>query len=239
MNLINNFLFSFFPYLAVFIFIFGSVYRYLNIQHSYSSLSSQFLEKKMLFFSSIPFHFGILVMILFHLCAFIFPDFVINFLRTPEKLIFFETLGLIFGISVFFGIFFFLIRRFNNKRLQMVTTKLDVVIELVLLIQIFLGCLIAIEFRWGSIWFASSLSPYLWSLINFNPSLDIILNMNFFIKSHVFLAFFILFLFPFGRLVHFFVAPFHYIFRSNQIVRWNIDKKKAKEFWTIHRPNNN
>lgn len=241
MNWINNFLFVFFPYTSFIVFILGVTYRYFYNQHTYSSLSSQFLEKKNLYFASIPFHFGMLFLIIMHFTAFLFPNFIINFLRTPTKLVIFETIALAFGLSVFIGLFLMILRRFANKRIEVVTTRMDIFIEFILFFQALLGCIIAINFRWGSVWFASSLSPYLWSLINLNPSIDIILNMNIFIKIHVFFAFLIFFVFPFSRLVHILVAPFHYIFRTYQIVRWNFDRKSIKslKIWNYNLPKNN
>ncbi|MBI2537865.1 MAG: respiratory nitrate reductase subunit gamma [Gemmatimonadetes bacterium] len=61
MNALNTFLFVAFPYVAVMVFVVGVVYRYRQKGFTVSSLSSQFLEGKTLFWGSIPFHLGILV----------------------------------------------------------------------------------------------------------------------------------------------------------------------------------
>lgn len=47
-------LFVAFPYLAVMLAVIVGVYRYVTDRFSYSSLSSQFLENRRLFWSSVP-----------------------------------------------------------------------------------------------------------------------------------------------------------------------------------------
>jgi len=53
-------LFAVFPYVALALAIVVSFYRYATDRFSYSSLSSQFLENRVLFWGSVPWHYGIL-----------------------------------------------------------------------------------------------------------------------------------------------------------------------------------
>ena len=62
------------------------------------------------------------------------------------------------------------------------------------------------------------------------------------IKAHIVGAFVIIGIIPFTRLMHFLVAPFHYIFRPFQLVMWTWDRKRVRDpktVWTVHRPKNN
>ena len=72
-GMLSNLLFMVFPYLAFVIFLIGSVYRYRAKGFQVSSLSSEFLERKKLFWGSQPFHWGLLVLFFGHLIAFLFP----------------------------------------------------------------------------------------------------------------------------------------------------------------------
>ena len=56
-------LFAVLPYMAFFTFFLGTIQRYRQRTFSYSSLSSQFLENQRHFWSLVPFHYGILVVI--------------------------------------------------------------------------------------------------------------------------------------------------------------------------------
>ena len=61
------------------------------------------------------------------------------------------------------------------------------------------------------------------------------------IKLHIVGAFLIFLLIPFSRLVHFLVAPFHYIWRPYQVVIWYWDRKRIRQpdtAWADNRPRN-
>lgn len=241
-NLYNNFFFIALPYIAVIVFLVGTIYRYRSTKFGYSSLSSQFLEGKKLFWGSIPFHIGILVVFLGHLTAFLFPRETLLWNSEPVRLIILEVSAFIFGLSVLFGLITLFVRRITNDRLRVVTTKMDIFIELLLIVVVILGCWIALGYRWGSSWFAADLSPYLWSIVTLSPQIDAVSAMPVVIKLHIILAFSIVLIFPFTRLVHLLVAPLHYITRPYQIVIWNWDRKAIRDPqtpWSPTLPKNN
>ena len=240
MNALNTFLFVAFPYAAVIVFIFGVAYRYRRQGFTVSSLSSQFLEGKKLFWGTIPFHIGILVVFFGHLTAFLLPRATLAWNSIPVRLIVLEVTAFTFGLSVLVGLAALMVRRFTNPRIRAVTTKTDIAIELLLLAQVVLGCWIALGFRWGASWFAADLSPYLWSLVKLAPETGPVFALPWVIKLHIVGAFAILFMVPFSRLVHFVVAPLHYITRPYQQVMWNWDRKSIRNPnmpWSKTRPN--
>jgi nitrate reductase gamma subunit len=242
MTSLNNFLFIAFPYIAIVVCIVGSIYRYKSNAFKYSSLSSQFLEGKKVFWGIVPFHFGILLLFVGHLLVFLFPEKVLEWNSNPVRLILHEGIGFTFGISVLLGLTILIVRRWFNPRLQMVTNRMDVFIELLLLSQIILGCWIALGYRWGSSWFAADLSPYLWSIFAFDPQIAAVSALPVVIKLHIIGAFLIVLLIPFSRLVHFLVAPVHYLWRPYQVVMWYWDKKQVRQpktAWQATRPKNN
>ncbi len=241
-NLFNNFFFIALPYIAVIVFLIGTIYRYRSTSFGYSSLSSQFLEGKKLFWGSIPFHIGILVVFFGHLTAFLFPRETLLWNSEPVRLIILEVSAFIFGLSVLFGLIMLFARRITNPRLRVVTTKMDIFIELFLIVEVILGCWIALGYRWGSSWFAADLSPYLWSIVKLSPQIDAVSAMPVVIKIHIIIAFSIVLIFPFTRLVHFLVAPLHYITRPYQRVIWNWDRKAIRDpktAWSPTPPKNN
>jgi nitrate reductase gamma subunit len=135
-----------------------------------------------------------------------------------------------------------MVRRFTNPRIRAVTTKADIAIELLLLAQVVFGCWIALGFRWGASWFAADLSPYLWSLVKLTPETPAVFALPWVIKLHIVGAFAILFMVPFTRLVHFVVAPMHYIVRPYQLVMWNWDRRAIRDPstpWSKARPRAN
>lgn len=241
MNALNTFLFVVFPYLAVFVFIGGVIYRRRRKGFTVSSLSSQFLEGGKLFWGSIPFHIGLLVVLGGHLVAFLFPQGILAWNSSPIRLIILEASAFVFGLTVVIGLGSLMVRRFTNPRIRAVTTRMDVAIEVLLFVQVVLGCWIAVGFRWGSSWFAADLSPYLWSLVKFSPEPAAVFALPWVIKLHIAGAFLILFMVPFTRLIHFIVAPLDYLVRPYQQVMWNWDRKAIRDpgtAWSPTRPKN-
>ncbi len=241
MNLLNNFLFIVFPYVGGIVFILGVTYRFRTAGYQTSSMSSQFLEGEKLFFGITAFHVGLGIIFFGHLTAFLFPRDVLLWNSHPVRLIILEVTAFAFGISIIVGLLALLFRRLSDARIRAVTTRMDLVIEFLLFAQVVLGCWIAIGYRWGSSWFAADLSPYLWSLVKFNPKIEAVIAMPLVIKLHIIGAFLILLLVPFTRLVHFIAIPIKYLWRPYQKVVWNWNRKKVrdpKESWSRKRPKN-
>jgi len=242
MNSLDYFFFSAYPYIAIIVFLIGTVYRYKEKGFKLTSLSAQFLEGKQGFWGTVPLHFGILMVFLGHLVAFLFPKSVLAWNSDPARLIIHEGLAFTFAVALVVGLVALIIRRLVNPRLKVVTTRMDLFVELFLLAQILLGCWIALGYRWGSSWFAADLSPYLWSILKLNPQPEAVIAMPFVIKAHIVGAFSIILIFPFTRLVHILVAPFHYLWRPYQVVIWYWDRKRVREAdtaWSEARPRNN
>lgn len=242
MDILNNFFFIALPYIAFVVFLIGTIFKYRYQKFKFSSLSSQFLEGKKLFWGSIPFHFGILILFFGHLIAFLIPKSIILWNSDPLRLLFLEISSFIAAICVFIGLILLYARRLTDERIRMVTTKMDVFIELLLLFQIFTGIYTALFFRWGSSWFASTVSPYLKSIFTLSPDISAMSAMPLMFKLHVIGAFVILLMTPFTRLVHFLVYPLNYLWKPYQQVIWNWNKRKVrspKTPWSIHRPKNN
>ena len=161
MNLLNNFLFIALPYAALAVFLTGTIYRYKTNGFKVSSLSSQFLEGGGIYIFAVLFHFGILVVFLGHLIVFLFPGATLAWHSSVVRLIADEVVVFTFGLSVLIGLGALFIRRISHPRVMAVTTRMDIAIELLLLIQIVLGLWVALGYRWGYYWFASDMSPYL------------------------------------------------------------------------------
>ncbi len=213
-------LFGVFPYVAIILAVVGTFWRYWSDKFSYSSLSSQFLETKQLFWGSVPWHYGILVVLTGHLVAFLFPRSILGWNGVPIRLYILEGLALIFGILAVVGLALLIVRRLNNPRLWKVTSTMDVVLLLVLLAQVIAGVWTAIFYRWGSSWFAAFATPYLWSILKFQPDIALVSNMPWMVQTHIVGGFVLLALLPFTRLVHLLSFPYEYMWRPPQVVIW-------------------
>jgi nitrate reductase gamma subunit len=218
---LNQMLFGVFPYVAIAVAIGGSIWRYVRNEFSYSSLSSQFLENKQLFWGSVLWHYGVLFVLAGHLVGFLIPRSVLAWNGVPWRLYVLEGSALAFGFMTLFGIILLIARRVTNSRVRVVTSRMDVVLLIVLLIQVAAGVWTAIFHRWGSSWYAGFAVPYLVSILKFSPDISLVSNLPFMVQTHIIDGFVLIFLMPFTRLVHFLVAPLGYVGRPHQVVVWN------------------
>ena len=213
-------LFAVLPYVVAVLFLLVTIQRYRSQSFSYSSLSSQFLENKQHFWALVPFHYGIIAVLLGHVIAFAFPREVLAWNGDPLRLYILEITALVFGLLTLVGIISIIIRRHTFSKIRTVTSLLDVVLYVMLAVQVAAGVYVAVFHPWGSSWFASSATPYLWSLITLQPDINYVIAMPFMVKLHIVNAYLVIGLFPFTRLVHVLVVPNPYLWRRPQVVRW-------------------
>lgn len=217
---LDVFLFGALPYVAMTVFFIVTIQRYRQRSFTYSSLSSQFLENDQHFWGLVPFHYGLLVVLAGHVVAFVFPRAILAWNGRPVRLYILEVSALICGLLTVAGLGMGLVRRAHNTRVRGVTTPGDWVLFAMLLFQVATGVLVAVAHGWGSSWFAAALSPYLWSLVKFQPALGYITALPWLVKLHIVSAFLLIGYFPFTRLVHVLVVPNQYLWRRTQVVRW-------------------
>ena len=217
---VHQFYFMVLPYIAMLIFFLGTIFRYRKAPYSYSSLSSQFLENRRHFWGVVPFHYGIITVLIGHIVAFLLPRQILAWNSQPLRLYILEISALIFGLLTVVGLVGAIARRATVPKVRQVTNVFDWVVLALLLTQVVSGVYVALFHPWGSSWFASAIAPYLWSLVKFNPDLGYVAMLPIGVKIHIVLAYLIIGLAPFTRLVHILVAPNPYLWRRQQVVRW-------------------
>ncbi len=216
------------PYVALVIFLLVTIQRYRSQAFTYSSLSSQFLENKHHFWGMVPFHYGIIVILLGHIIGFLVPRQILLWNSHPLRLYILEISALAFGLMTLVGLINLVIRRCTDVKCKTVTSPTDWILFVFLAVQVFSGIYIALFHPWGSSWFAAVGAPYLWSLAKLNPQISSIAVMPFMVKAHIVNAYLIIAFFPFTRLVHILVVPNPYLWRRIQVVRWYWDRKSIR-----------
>jgi nitrate reductase gamma subunit len=214
-------LFGVFPYVAVAIAVAVGIYRYRFDRYSWTSHSSQFLESRVLFWGSVPWHYALLVILLAHFLAFLFPESWGALLGRPVRLYLLEITGIALGITTVVALALLIVRRAGDVRLAAVTTAVDWVLLAALLLQVASGVYIALTLRWGSVWYLHTATPWLWSLVRFDPQVQYLAVLPWIVKFHAVNAFVLVALFPFSRLVHVISVPLAYLWRPAQLVIWN------------------
>ena len=219
--MLDLFLFAALPYVAIVLFLGVSIQRYRHNPYSFSSLSSQFLESKRLFWGSVPFHLGIVVLFFGHLIGFLFPRQVMIWNRVPARLFILETSAMVAALLCLVGLCGLIYRRSTSDRLRANTSVADIVVYVLLLFSIGTGLWVALTLRWGSSWYAQAAAPYVWSIFKFDPQIQYVAVLPLAAKLHIIGAWVLFAAFSFTRLVHVLVTPVPYLWRPLQLVIWN------------------
>jgi len=214
----NDLLFGVLPYVAIAVVVVVTIARWRLHPFTVSSLSSQLLESRRLYWGSIPFHWGLSIILLGHIAALIVPRGFELWNGEPARLYLLEATGLALALWAGVGIIVLVARRLTNHRVQAVTTPMDLVVLLVIGAQIVTGVWIAIGYRWGSYWGTSVFVPYMRSLFTFDPDPSYVDPLPVVLKLHVLSFYAFLLVFPFTRLVHIITLPLGYLTRPWQKV---------------------
>ena len=217
------FLFQIFPYIALAVFILGCIVRFDQNPYAWRSKSSQLLRRKQLVVGSVLFHLGIITILLGHMVGLLTPIAIFDALGVPHsaKQILAMTAGGIAGVFCFIGLIILLHRRLFDERIRATSSFSDIAVLFLLLAQLCLGMFTITEsmhhldghemvkfMEWAQhiVTFRGGAHEYL---------LDVALVF----KAHITLGLFILFVWPFTRLVHVLSAPLGFVTRPYQIVR--------------------
>ncbi|MDW7708999.1 MAG: respiratory nitrate reductase subunit gamma [Deferrisomatales bacterium] len=216
----NALWFVIFPYAAVVLCVGVSVLRAVQRPSTLTSRTSQLLEHRKLLWGSVPFHWGLLLVLGFHLLALLVPRGVEVWNAVPLRLFLLEATGLALALWALGGLAILLWRRSFDPRIRVVTTPMDQVVLWFLTVSIVTGILTAVLYRYGSFWFPSVFTPYLWSLLTLRPRPELVADLPWVVKLHVLAFFALLAVFPFSRLVHLLPVPLGYLTRPWQVVLW-------------------
>lgn len=214
----NSLLFLIFPYLSMITAIVATIYRSVYRPFTISSLSSQLLERRKLYWGSISFHWGIVLILLMHLAALLFPRTLVLWNSVPVRLYLLELSGLALGVWALVGLLVLVWRRIGEPRVRVVSSTMDIIVLLLLLLSVVTGVWTASAYRFGSFWYTAVFTPYLLSLFTLQPNIALVAPLPLVIKLHALNFFVLLAVFPFSRLVHIITYPLGYLIRPWQVV---------------------
>ena len=217
--------FAVYPYIALSVFLIGSLVRFDTDQYGWRSKSSQFLRRRQLVWGSILFHVGIIGILLGHGVGLLTPVAVFEFLGISHgfKQMMAIVVGGICGIACFAGLAMLLHRRLFDNRIRRTSSPADIGVLLILLAQLSLG-LLTIPLSLGHLDGAMMVHfmSYVQGIVTLRADPALIAGVPIIFKLHMFLGFTIFLIFPFTRLVHVWSAPVGYLFRNYQVVRTKV-----------------
>ena len=207
------------PYAAMVVFVAGLIWRYRS-RFTISSLSSQILESRWLVWGTVPFHIGIVVLFLGHLVPLLIPGTWRTLVSNRTALLTIETIGSGAAILCLIGLAVLFVRRVSSRSVHAASTVIDVLVLGILIVQVAAGLGVATMHRWGAVWSIGTTTPYLRSLLTFQPEPAFVAGVPSLMMLHLAGAWIVLALLPFTRLVHMFTLPLGYLGRPLQKVVW-------------------
>lgn len=178
---------------------------------------------------SLPWHIGITIILLAHIVAFLVPGLWQSLISHHALLMTVEAIGLGLAFLCLLGLIVLAIRRLTSAKIQAVTSTMDLVVIFLLLLQVGLGAAIAAQCKWGSAWCSGTTTPYLWSILTFQPDTSHISDLPVLVKAHIVSAWLFLLVIPFSRLLHMFAVPLEYLVRPPQNVVWTNPRRFEAE----------
>jgi len=218
MDLIYELVFTVFPYLCLTTFVVGHAYRYVTDRYHWNARSSEFLEKKSLFYGSVLFHWGIVLTFLGHVSGLLIPQRYLDLagINAQSHLVIAFWSGLAVGLAAFIGALVLLYRRLTTPRVQAAGTLNDVITIGGLVFVIGAGVYNVIFGRYNVLY---SVGPWIRGIVTLTPDPSLMLEVPLSYKLHVLSALALLGFSPFSRLVHIWSAPFSYAFRRYVVFR--------------------
>lgn len=225
MNYLHQFVFGIYPYIALAIFLLGSLVRFDREQYTWKSESSQVLNTGMLRLGSPLFHVGILGLFFGHAAGLLTPVWVWDTLGVTHgvKQAVAMVAGGVMGLLCLVGILMLLARRFGNERVAARTTFKDKLVLLWILLTLLLGL--------SSIFVSAShmdghmmvlLMTWAQHVLTFRgDAAGFIADAPWIFKLHLFMGMSLFVIFPFTRLVHVWsgFGAVGYLGRTWQLVR--------------------
>lgn len=230
---LNTLLFGIYPYIALAVLVLGTVMRYDREPYTWRSGSSQLLRRKQLYWGSILFHVGVLVIFFGHLIGLLTPIQIFDALGISHsaKQILAIVAGGVAGVMAIVGATMLVHRRLFDARVRATSSSSDTLIIVLLWIQLALG-LATIPISLQHLDGHEMVKFMSWAqgifTVNFAAS-SYVADASIIFKAHLFLGLTILLIFPFTRLVHMLSAPLQYLWRPGyQVVRERNRRAQAR-----------
>lgn len=211
MNLWDQFLWVIFPYLALATFVIGHIYRYVYDQYGWTAKSSEMLEKRLLMWGVLLFHWGLALIFIGHVMGLLIPIGVYRNMGVSDENYHLLSLwgGAPAGFVTLAGILLLNLRRWFVRHVRVTSTRMDFATDALLLIVIALGMSAIIGYRIyvdqvklpGEFEYRATIGPWFRSLFTFSPNPELMVDAPLIFQLHTLSAFLLFALWPFSRLV--------------------------------------
>jgi nitrate reductase gamma subunit len=232
MTYFDRFLFGYYPYIALTVFLLGSLIRFDRDQYTWKSDSSQLLRHGTLRWGSNLFHVGVLFLLVGHTIGMLTPHFMYEpFITAGAKQLVAMITGGLAGLLGFIGVSLLLHRRLFDARIRATSKPSDIAILALLWLQLALGlATIPLSAQHLDGYMMLKLAGWAQHIVTFRTgAVELLAEAGWVFKAHMFLGMTIFLVFPFTRLVHVWsgFGTLAYLVRPYQVVRTRRSLSKA------------
>lgn len=193
-------LFLAFPYAALLVLIIGIAIRFAIARRQPEGVRTASTAAWQLFTGQLPWKIGIAVTFVLHVLGLALPRSILVWNAVPLRLYLLEGTGFLFGAIALIG-WVQIMRHHIGRSTTSARATLSEIADSVMLslfcIAIVSGLASALLYRWGSSWSASTVTPYMVSLLRGAPATQLIETMPFLVRLHVLTWFGVIALVPF------------------------------------------
>jgi nitrate reductase gamma subunit len=220
------------PYAAIAVFIVGHIWRYRYDKFGWTTRSSQTYENRLLRWGSPMFHLGILMVLAGHVVGLLVPREWLYAIGISEEIYHLGAtlLGTFAAVLTLAGLAILIYRRRTVGPVFLATTVMDKVMYVFLGVTLLFGTAATIVYQvfGGGFHYRETISPWIRSILLFQPQPELMLDVPLLFQVHVLTAFALFALWPFTRLVHVFSAPVGYLFRPYIVYRSRDDVRGSR-----------
>jgi nitrate reductase gamma subunit len=212
------------PYVAMTVFVVGHWWRYRHDQFSWTSRSTQLLDRRVLGWASPLFHYGALAAVAGHVIGLVIPASATSAVGISEQTYRWIAgiAGGIAGLATVVGFFGLVYRRATSDRVRRTTTHSDYLTYLLLTVLIVLGCWMTFShtlFSSHPYNYRNTIAVWWRSLFYLDPHVSAATGAPLVYQLHAIIAWLFWASFPFSRLVHAWSIPLQYVGRPYILYR--------------------
>ena len=241
MSSTNILLWSVLPYIAIFSFVIGLMWRFKYDKFNWTTRSSQIYEGRLLSIAGPLFHLGLFAVIGGHVVGLLVPQSLTDSLRLSQETYHFGAIAMggAAGIATLVGIALLIYRRRTKAMVFAQTTKNDKTMYIFLVATLLTGSAATLSSA-GVIGeehnYRETVGPWVRSILTLNPNGELMMASPAAFRIHAIVGMSLFIIWPFTRLVHALSAPVGYLFRPSIVYRTRDGRgvagnRKARQGW--------
>jgi nitrate reductase gamma subunit len=211
------------PYICLTVFVVGHVWRFRTGMLTWTTRSTQLLERRLLRIGSPLFHLGLLAVLGGHVLGILVPKEATEAAGVSEHTYHVVSVaaGTAAGVAMTLGFAILMYRRARIPRVRRATTGVDLATYSLLGLIILTGmwATVGVNLLGGGYDYRETVGPWFRGLFTFDPDAALMTGAPLVYQLHALSAMALYALWPFSRLVHAWSAPIAYVRRSPILYR--------------------